>query len=145
MQLYDRVAPDATVVRFYSGIAGSIVVTVGILGFIRVFVRDDHLFGLYQINALHNLVHIITGLPGIFFVFYRRGRFALVYLLSLGFLYAVLTLFGFVYNGDFFDLAYFNLDDNLLHAGIAVTTLLMTIHIMLAQPELLDSNALAKL
>ena len=43
--------------RTVAAVFGAIYLLMGILG----FVLDDPLFGLFEVNALHNIVHILFG------------------------------------------------------------------------------------
>ncbi len=121
--------------RLSAFILAFLIVVVGILGFFDYFTPGGQLFGLFQVNTVHNLIHIVTGVIGLIAVVPNRRRYAAWYILEMGLLYAVVTIFGFVYDGDVFDLAYFNLNDNLLHAGIAMLSFGMSILILLDRPQ----------
>ncbi|MBA3824051.1 MAG: DUF4383 domain-containing protein [Ktedonobacterales bacterium] len=121
--------------RLSAFILAFIIVVVGILGFFDYFAPEGVLFGLFQVNTIHNLIHIITGLIGLIAVIPNHRRYAAWYILEMGVIYALVTILGFVYNGDIFDLAYFNLNDNLLHAGITILSFGMSILILLDRPQ----------
>ena len=53
---------------------------------------DDMLFGLFPVNAAHNVVHILFGLWGV--VASRSWRGALVYARSIAIVYALLAIAG---------------------------------------------------
>lgn len=46
--------------RTVAAVFGVVYVLVGIVGFILT--TDDKIFGLFEVNALHNIVHIVLGL-----------------------------------------------------------------------------------
>jgi hypothetical protein len=44
---------------------GGVFVLVGILGFIPAAAPDEHLLGIFHVNAAHNIVHLLTGIIAI--------------------------------------------------------------------------------
>jgi uncharacterized membrane protein HdeD (DUF308 family) len=120
--------------RVSAGLLGAIIIVVGILGFFLT-TSSGLLFGIFQVNAVHNIVHIISGLIGIVAAIPNQRRYAAWYVLEMGIIYGLLTVLGFTLNGNIFQLAYFNLNDNLLHAGIAVIAFLLCIFILIDRPE----------
>jgi len=82
--------------RTVAMIAGAVLVLVGLLGFF-----NDPILGLFETNALHNIIHLVTGaaLLGSAFVGDNRERTARMTLLTFGVIYAVVTLLGFVAPG----------------------------------------------
>lgn len=86
---------------------GIIFTVVGIAGFIPGLVSPPHshpemtinqnyghLFGLFPVNILHNLVHIAFGLWG--FAAYRSHAAALLYARSIAIGYAALAVMGLI-------------------------------------------------
>jgi hypothetical protein len=47
--------------RTVAAVFGAVYVVVGILGFFLVSGGEGDLFGLFPVNALHNIVHILLG------------------------------------------------------------------------------------
>lgn len=121
--------------RISAALLGGIIICIGILGFFSFAAPGGLLLGIFQVNAFHNAVHIISGLIGIVAAIPRARRYAAWYVLEMGIIYGVLTVLGFTLGGDIFQLAYFNLNDNLLHAGIAVIAFLLCIFILIDRPE----------
>lgn len=94
--------------RYFALIFGLIFLIGGILGFIPNLLTPPpagapalavnsyagYLFGLFPVNALHNLVHIILGLWGI--AAWRAFSSARVYARGLTVIYAVLAIFGLI-------------------------------------------------
>ena len=81
---------------------GALFILVGVLGFVPALVPNGSLFGLFPVNAMHNLVHIGLGVWGVVAgvslaaaVIYFRG-IAIIYglLAVLGLIPATNTLFG---------------------------------------------------
>jgi len=83
-------------------------VLIGVLGFVPGITADPpadardlevetnygYLLGLFPINVLHNLVHLLFGIAGI--VAYRSYRNAKLYAQALAVIYAVLAIFGLI-------------------------------------------------
>lgn len=126
---------DTFLSRLYAALIGAVIVGIGVLGFVNYLTPGGQLFGLLQVNAIHNGIHIVSGLVGLVLAFYRQGRYALGYMLGIGFAYGLVTLIGFAINGDFFDLAYFNLADNLVHAAIALSGLTLSMVVIVTRGD----------
>jgi hypothetical protein len=122
--------------RLMASILGTFISIIGVFALIEFFNPDGLLFGVLQFNTLHILYHLITGLIGLVAAAVLKGRFAAWYILVMGMGYGALTIFGFLFQGDFFDFAYLNLQDNLLHASIALIALFMALGVAFQQPEL---------
>lgn len=118
--------------KLYAQILGWVLLIVGILGFFPFLggsptqVGSD-LLGLFSVNLLHNLIHIVTGLLGLFAGYYENGEYARTYALVFGIVYALVTILGFIVApgmaSHLFAGVALNLWDNLLHLVIAVTGL----------------------
>ena len=97
-----------TSVQNFALLFGIVYALVGALGFVPgllqpapaeapVLVVDTsygYLLGIFPVNALHNLVHILTGLMGI--VGSRVARSAQLYSRSVAIIFGVLTIMGLV-------------------------------------------------
>jgi hypothetical protein len=94
-------------VRYFALIYGIVFLLVGIAGFIPGLVTPmegapelavagshGHLFGLFPVNFLHNLVHIAFGIAGI--VAYRSFSNARLYAKIVAIAYAALMVFGLI-------------------------------------------------
>jgi Domain of unknown function (DUF4383) len=93
--------------RYFSLVLGIIFLLVGIAGFVPGLLQTPEpeadvevtqsfgrLMGLFPVNALHNLVHIIFGIWGI--VAYRSYTGARGYSKAVAIIYAVLAVMGFI-------------------------------------------------
>jgi hypothetical protein len=93
-------------VRYFALIFGVVFLLVGIAGFIPALVAPveapaehaaattGHLFGLFPINPLHNIVHILFGIGGI--AAYRSFSNARLYARVVAIAYAALMVFGLI-------------------------------------------------
>jgi Domain of unknown function (DUF4383) len=94
--------------RNFAMVLGVVFIVVGILGFVPGITRmhdiDDpnltvegpghgHLLGLFHVNVLHNLVHIVFGVLGIFMA---RGGKARDYCRFVAIAYGLLAILGLI-------------------------------------------------
>jgi Domain of unknown function (DUF4383) len=111
-----------------------VFVAVGALGFVPALVPDGKLLGLFEVNAMHNLVHLVTGVIAILVgingesasqMFFRI--FGVIYALVavLGLFYGEQPLLGTIAN---------NQADVGLHAVIAVVALYLGFALRPAKP-----------
>jgi len=77
---------------------GVIFVAVGILGFVPGITRNEHLLGIFHVNAAHNVVHILTGLFALMTGFTGEHA-ATMFFRLFGVIYGLVAALGFVY-GD---------------------------------------------
>jgi hypothetical protein len=93
--------------RYFALIYGIVFLLVGIAGFIpglvtpleadpslAITASSGHLFGLFPVNLLHNLVHVAFGIGGL--VGYRDFPSARLYARVVAIAYAVLTVMGLI-------------------------------------------------
>ena len=118
--------------RTFTLIMGIVFLAVGLLGFVPALVSDpppghdlmvEHshglLLGLFPVNVLHNLVHILFGVWGI--AAKRSDAASRGYLRTVAIAYAVLAVAGFIPGLDtMFGLVPLHGDDIWLHALLAV-------------------------
>jgi len=121
-------------VRTFALIVGIAFTAAGILGFIPALVTEPpagspdlnveighgRLLGLFPINALHNVVHMIIGVWGL--AAYRGApRTAVTYARSLAIFYGALAILGFFPGGNtLFGLVPIYSHDIWLHAATAL-------------------------
>lgn len=96
---------------------GLVLLLVGILGFIL----PSPLLGLFEVDMMHNIVHIISGVVGLWAAStgYQYSR---LYLMVFGIVYALVAILGFM-GGSIVGLFMVNMYDNYLHAAIAAVCL----------------------
>lgn len=94
----------------------------GVGGFLPSFYINNLLLGFFQVNTIHNLFYIISGVLAIMAAtsyYYSRLFFQI-----LGVVYAILAILGFVFSGDLsFMMLTMNTADNILHLVIALIAL----------------------
>lgn len=120
--------------RTFALIMGVAFLAIGILGFVprlvtmpadqpglRMEMAHGLLFGLFPVNALHNLVHLAFGIWGV--VVWRDFAASRVYARSVAVVYAVLTVLGLIPAvNTLFGLVPLYGHDIWLHAVIAVAS-----------------------
>jgi hypothetical protein len=101
---------DRTPVQSVAMLVGVVFILVGILGFIPgittnfddiTFAGNDsgaELLGVFQVSILHNLVHGLFGIVGLFLA--RTIDGARTFLIGGGVIYLVLALYGIVVGAD---------------------------------------------
>jgi len=112
-------------------VAGAAFLLVGILGFIPgittnfddiAFAGTDsraELFGIFQVSVLHNIVHLLFGVVGLWAA--RTWVTARGYLLASGAVYLVLFIYGMVVDRDAdANFVPVNTADDWLHLGLAI-------------------------
>ncbi|MCG8415535.1 MAG: DUF4383 domain-containing protein [Pseudomonadales bacterium] len=100
---------------------GATFILVGLLGFIPNPIV--HAEGIFVTNAMHNLVHLITG-AAFFLVMMFPGRESAV-VMSIGAGYLSVALLGFIVTGDYLlGVIHINQADRWLHAALALGILL---------------------
>ncbi len=110
-------------VRLAAKIFGVAFILAGILGFIPAFTPDGHLIGIFHVNAVHNIIHLASGIValGAGFASFKAAR---LYFQVFGVVYALVAVLGFVYGDSaILGLVASNVGDTFLHIGIAVVAL----------------------
>lgn len=95
-------------------VMGPVFILVAIWGFID---GENVLF--FHVNAMHNTVHLLSGLASLAcgFAGLKASR---TFCLIIGAVYGLVAILGFAGVGAVIDLLHLNQADNFLHAGLAV-------------------------
>lgn len=111
--------------QLYALLFGAVLLLVGIAGFFvdssfdaGAGVEGDELIA-FEVNGVHNLVHIASGLLGLALAGTLAG--ARTFALGFGVVYLAVAIIGFVDGDDVLNLIPVNTADNWLHVAIAVT------------------------
>ncbi len=119
----ERRLEGATPARLYATVVGGTLVVVGIIGFFySASFGDpgtvDSVFGIFAVNAWHNIVHILTGAIGLLVAGYAAREYAL----GLGAVYVLITVWGFIIGDNESILGFIpvNTEDNFLHLALGV-------------------------
>lgn len=116
---------EYTPAQIYSLTFGATLLLAGLIGFLvdssfdtGSGIQGDDLI-VFEVNGIHNLVHIASGLLGL--ASFRARGSAKAYALGFGAVYGLVTLIGFIDGNDVLGLIPVNTADNLLHLAIAAT------------------------
>jgi hypothetical protein len=111
---------------------GAVYLLVGIVGFFVTGFdnfagnsQHEMLIGLFMINPLHNIAHILVGVVGLLLARTLAG--ARTYGWLLAGLYAVLFVYGLLAVGKSWDFLNINAGDNVLHIATAVVGLVIAL------------------
>lgn len=101
-------------------VAGVVFIVLGLIGFV-----NDPIFGIFDVDILHNLVHLISGILALIFASQGESQ-ARSLALILGIVYALLTILGFlVGDGKILGLVATNGGSNWLHLIMAIILLIV--------------------
>lgn len=98
---------------------GIVFLAIGVLGFVPGITTDGHLLGIFEVDTLHNLIHLLTGILALTFASTAPQKFFKVF----GVVYLVVTLVGFVQGTTVLGLIGVNMADNVLHLLVSVIAL----------------------
>jgi Domain of unknown function (DUF4383) len=109
---------------------GAVYLVVGIIGFFWTGFdnfagnsQHEMLIGLFMINPLHNIAHILVGLLGLALARSLAGARTYGWLLAV--LYTALFVYGLIAVGKSWDFLNINGADNVLHIATAAVGLVM--------------------
>ena len=120
---------ERTPVQWFATLVGAVLVLAGILGFFwdagfdtGSSIQGDELLGVLEVNGIHNLVHIASGL--LLLAVAPRPATARLGVLAFGLVYALVTLIGLVDGDTVLGLIPVNGPDNVLHILLTGAALL---------------------
>jgi hypothetical protein len=111
---------------------GAVYLLVGIVGFFVTgfddfFAHDtnEKLLGIFEINGMHNVVHIVIGLAGLALSRTLAGARTYGWLLAIG--YGAAFVYGLLAIGKDWDFLSINAADNVLHIATALVGLVIAL------------------
>src|SRR5215210_5884888 len=109
--------------QLYALVVGATLVVAGIIGFFYSSAfgspgEVEAVFGILDVNAWHNIVHIATGALGLAAAGYAARQYAL----GLGVVYIAIAIWGFIIGSHESILGFVpvNTEDNFLHLILGV-------------------------
>ena len=100
---------------------GIVFLAVGVLGFVPGITANGHLLGIFEVDALHNIIHLASGLAAVAAAW---GMYSpRTYFQVFGVVYGLVTVVGFVQGDTVLGLIPVNMADNVLHLAIAAAAL----------------------
>ena len=109
-------------IKTFGIIFAVVFILIGILGFIPVLAPGGKLLGLFEVDALHNIVHLLSGILAGAAVLSGDIKYMKLYFQIFGIVYALVTILGFVLSGNLYFMMV-NMADNILHLVIAAASL----------------------
>lgn len=101
---------------------GIVFILIGILGFIPAVTPGGLLLGIFSVDAMHNVVHLVSGVLAILAA-WSSVSYSRLYFKVFGVVYAIVTVIGFVQGDTILGLMMVNMADNVLHLVIAAVAL----------------------
>ncbi|WP_373533336.1 DUF4383 domain-containing protein [Vampirovibrio sp.] len=114
-------------VHTYAKVVGLALFLLGLLGGIPLFAPQGLLFGIFRVDFIHNLLHLVSGLilMGVGFGVHWGVARRIVLLFAL--IYGFLTVLGFLApDGRVLGMAV-NMADNVLHLTVTATALMFAL------------------
>jgi len=116
---------EYTPAQVYAGAFGAVLLVVGLIGFLYSSAFGspgdvDGVFGIFDVNGWHNLVHIASGILGLA-AFAAGASASRTFALGFGAVYLVVAIWGFIIGDGESILGFLpvNTEDNVLHLVIA--------------------------
>jgi len=78
---------------------GVVFILIGILGFIPAFTPGGMLLGIFHVDALHNIVHLLSGIVALAAGF-TSAHASQLYFKVFGVIYGLVALLGIFYGQD---------------------------------------------
>ena len=100
---------------------GVVFLVVGIAGFVPGLTTDGVLLGIFQVDTLHNIIHLLSGAAAVLAAL--SGAYARLYFQVFGVVYALVTVVGFWQGSTVLGLIDINMADNALHLVLAAASL----------------------
>ncbi len=105
-----------------ASLLGWILLIAGILGFIPGITNDGMLLGVFEVNSMNNVLHIVVGLLGLYLAS-KGEESSQTFLKIAGVIYAILAVLGFLTSGLVLGIFADNNATTWLHVVIAVVAL----------------------
>jgi hypothetical protein len=106
--------------RIIAVLFGIAFIFAGMAGFLPSFTPNGLLLGLFEVDMLHNLIHLVSGVVAIMAATSLRA--SRLFFRIFGVLYALVTIAGFWNHGQVY-IMHMNMADNFLHLVIAFVML----------------------
>lgn len=109
--------------KTWAWIFAVVFLAIGILGFIPGITSDSgHLLGIFHVDAMHNIVHLLTGIIALF-VAMGSGSSQKMFFKIFGVIYAIVAVVGLIQGDSVLGLFVTNMADHILHIVVALIAL----------------------
>ena len=98
---------------------GAVLLLVGLLGFVPALTPDGNLLGIFHVNAVHNMIHVLSGVAALAAGF-SGYSYSKLYFQVFGVIYGLVVVLGLFYgDNDILGIVAHNMADLFLHIAIA--------------------------
>jgi Domain of unknown function (DUF4383) len=118
-----------TPAQWYCLLAGASLLLAGILGFFADSgfdtgdgIQGDELLSIFEVNGIHNLIHIASGL--VLLAASPKRASARLVAIGFGLVYGLVTVIGLIDGEDVLGLIPVNAADNVLHLALTALAFL---------------------
>ena len=125
----DRTDRRRTPAQWYCLLAGISLLLAGILGFIvdssfdtGSIIDGGDLLGIFEVNGIHNLVHLASGL--VLLAASAKRASAKTVAIAFGLVYGIVTIIGLIDGDTVLGLLPVNAADNVLHIALSALGLI---------------------
>lgn len=103
-------------------VLGVVLAVVGVLGFVPAAIMNGNLLGIFAVDTIHNIVHLLSGVLAILFAMRGESQ-AKLFAKVFGVVYALVAVLGFVAEGLLMQIMAVNMADHVLHVILALAFL----------------------
>lgn len=107
-----------------SRIFGWSIMIFGILGLMPLFLHNNKIFGLFEADTLLRLIYVLSGVFAL--ISSKKEIYSRRFFKILFFVFAIITIFGFIGIDNVLGIIGVNLASNILHAVIGVLLLYLS-------------------
>ena len=100
----------------------AVFILIGLLGFVPALTPHGLLLGIFRVDTMHNLVHLLSGIVAGAAALSGNRKYIRMYFKIFGCVYLLVTILGFALGGNLI-LFMVNMADNVLHLLIAASAL----------------------
>ncbi len=108
-------------IQKWSKVFGIVFLLVGILGFVPGITSDGHLLGIFEVDTIHNIIHLLSGIIALAVAGSEKG--ARGYFKIFGIVYAIVAVVGILQGTTVLGIIAVNTADNILHVVLAIVIL----------------------
>lgn len=105
-------------------ILGVVFLLIGVLGFVPGLTPDGHLLGIFAVDGIHNVVHLLSGILAVA-IAGRSEASAKSFAKVFGIVYGLVALLGIIAPGTTNMIMHVNSADNMLHVFLSVVFLVV--------------------
>lgn len=108
--------------KTWAWVLAVVFLAVGVLGFVPAIAPNGFLLGIFEVDGLHNVIHLVSGLAFLWAALADEKTGRMVFKV-FGVIYAIVAVVGLVQGDTVLGLFGTNLADHLLHVVLAVVIL----------------------